>query len=482
MYSRKNKKMVKGFKDYLAPIIGWVIFLFFLYSIFSGGAEEVVPTSQNPVIVEKNDATTQAYIEYSGWRRSEVETSNVSLYPWEKVNISTVWNAKITLNETSYLNLNKLWSLLYSTENTFTLYSSDLFVNVSGNTQFDLRYMQVNTTGENQVFNLSQNEVASTIYVLNGSVQVKNTAWVSVMVSKGERLSIVRNDASNKDIDLNSKKDMIDEYIKTDEWYLLNNWDSFLNISLTNDTASWETLDEERPVAWGFWYVEFDLLDESDVTTDIIDITGEFLDDIVYKVEVNGQSAEMNMIDKTFLVKWLKLTSRVNDIVYRVFDESNKLLDKGVITLYYSNAPATATSGTNAAWLATVQNYSLSVSPLYTIVAPKSNPYITTENNVRIEGTVPARTVEKIVVNDFQLQRFPAYGTYWYYFANAEFGNLKEWLNIYKIQYFWAENKLLYENTFTIVKEAPKAPVVVTPPVVEVEEPVIEEIPEETQQ
>jgi len=83
--------------------------------------------------------------------------------------------------------------------------------------------MQVNTTGENQVFNLSQNEVASTIYVLNGSVQVKNTAGVSVMVSKGERLSIVRNDASNKDIDLNSKKDTIDEYIKTDEWYLLNN-------------------------------------------------------------------------------------------------------------------------------------------------------------------------------------------------------------------------------------------------------------------
>jgi len=40
----------------------------------------------------------------------------------------------------------------------------------------------------------------------------------------------------------------------------------------------------------------------------------------------------------------------------------------------------------------------------------------------------------------------------------------------------------LYENTFTIVKEAPKAPIVVTPPVVEVEEPVIEEIPEETQQ
>jgi len=66
MYSRKNKKMVKGFKDYLAPIIGGVIFLFFLYSIFSGGTEEVVPTSQNPVTIEKNDATTQAYIEYSG--------------------------------------------------------------------------------------------------------------------------------------------------------------------------------------------------------------------------------------------------------------------------------------------------------------------------------------------------------------------------------------------------------------------------------
>ena len=132
--------------------------------------------------------------------------------------------------------------------------------------------------------------------------------------------------------------------------------------------------------------------------------------------------------------------------------------------MYYSKG---ISSTETPASLAGVENYSLSKSPLYTIISPKSNPYITTENNVRIEGAVPARTVEKIVINDFQLQKFPKYGTYWYYFANEEFGNLKEGLNIYKIQYFGADNKIIFENTFTIVKEAPKA--VLTPSVSEVQ-------------
>ena len=474
--------MVKWLKDYLVPIIWWFIFIFLLYSVFFSGDEAPVVTTQTPITVEKSTLDTQAYIEYSWWRKSEVETSSVSLYPGEKLNIGTTWNARIKVWDTSYLQLNRLGSLLYASENKFTLYSSELFANISWNMQFDLRFMQVNTFGDNQVFNLSQNEVASTIYVLHGSVQVKNTAWVSVMVSKWERLSIIRNDASNKDIDLNSKKDTIDNFIKTDDWYILNNGDSFLNLSLDIQTASWEIIEEERPVAGWFWYIQFDLMDESDVSTDTIDITGEFLDDIVYKVEINGQTAEINVSDKTFQLKSLKLTSRVNDVVYRVFDQSNKLLDKWVLTLYYSKAPAWQSANQSTAWLATVQNYSLSSSPLYTIVSPKSNPYITTENNVRIEGTVPARTVERIVINDFQLTRFPRLGTYWYYFANAEFWNLKEWLNIYKIQYFWAENKLLYENTFTIIKEAPRAavtpPATVTPaPVVVVEE-TIDEVAE----
>jgi len=43
-----------------------------------------------------------------------------------------------------------------------------------------------------------------------------------------------------------------------------------------------------------------------------------------------------------------------------------------------------------------------------------------------IEGLVPAGKVTKIDVNDFTLTKFPRFGTYWKYYANTEYGNLKE--------------------------------------------------------
>jgi hypothetical protein len=74
--------------------------------------------------------------------------------------------------------------VLYNAGKNFTLYSSDLFVNTSSSMVFDLKYMKVSSSGENQVFNLTQNEVSSTIYVVSGNVEVQNSAGVSVMVGK----------------------------------------------------------------------------------------------------------------------------------------------------------------------------------------------------------------------------------------------------------------------------------------------------------
>ena len=109
--------------------------------------------------------------------------------------------------------------------------------------------------------------------------------------------------------------------------------------------------------------------------------------------------------------------------------------------------------------MAQVENYPITSSPLYQILTPKQNPLTTSDDIVRIEGTVPAGSVEKIIVNDFELKKFPKFGSYWSYFANSDFGNLKEWVNIYKIQYFGSEWKLIYENNFTIIKEAKKVEV-----------------------
>jgi hypothetical protein len=179
------------------------------------------------------------------------------------------------------------------------------------------------------------------------------------------------------------------------------------------------------------------------------------LDTIVYKVEIDWQTAKINSEDKTFSLKWLKLKSKVNNIVYRIFDDSNKLIDKWVLTLYNTSwtSSTTTVNENNSPWYAWVENYSLSNSPSYKIISPAKNPYTTTENLVKIEWTVPWSTVKKIVINDFQLQKFTPYSTYWSYFANSDFGNLKEWLNIYKIQYYSWDDKLINESTFSIVKE-----------------------------
>jgi hypothetical protein len=56
----------------------------------------------------------------------------------------------------------------------------------------------------------------------------------------------MKNDANSKEVDLNGNKEMIDEYIKTDDWYIANNADTFLNQSTQTlsgtTTGSGETL------------------------------------------------------------------------------------------------------------------------------------------------------------------------------------------------------------------------------------------------
>lgn len=58
--------------------------------------------------------------------------------------------------------------------------------------------------------------------------------------------------------------------------------------------------------------------------------------------------------------------------------------------------------------------------------------------------------MKKIVINDFQLQKFIANSTYWQYFANSEFGNLKPGVNIYKIQFYWEWDSIVYETTLQL--------------------------------
>lgn len=94
----------------------------------------------------------------------------------------------------------------------------------------------------------------------------------------------------------------------------------------------------------------------------------------------------------------------------------------------------------------------------FQIVAPTENPYKTTENVVRMEGRLPKGAVKYIAINGFRLSKFTQFGTYWYYFANKDYGTMNDGINTYEIKYYGENDEVIKTSQFIIVKEAPTAP------------------------
>lgn len=454
--SWNNKKILKTFKDYLVPIFFvFIIFILILNYIFWWESTPVVSNGDNSSLTTTlSSPQTEAYVEYNGGNKTKIEW-DVSLYKSEKLQVVSE-SVKLS-DESSTFHLNRLWELRFNEDKSFTLYSSDLWASVEKDINVEMRYAKIQAS-KWSVFSLSQNEVASTIYVVSWMVEVKNLAGSSTVLKKGEKIVIMRNNANDKSSDLSLWKESIDDYIKNEDWFLKNNGNFYLSQSESSTTATGvtNTWTLSGNTLWNQSYISFNnLFDDAEVSSDKIDITWTIVDDRVAIININGKSADINTQDKTFSLKELNTSARVNDIVYKLYDSNSTLLYKSVITLHNSKWSTSASSSWWATqwWLAQVQNYPIATSPLYQIITPKQNPYTTTENVVRIEGTLPARTVKKIVINDFQLQKFIANSTYWQYFANSEFGNLKPGVNIYKIQFYWEWDSIVYETNFTIIKE-----------------------------
>jgi len=154
-------------------------------------------------------------------------------------------------------------------------------------------------------------------------------------------------------------------------------------------------------------------------------------------------------VNENFILQDFKLHGEINNIVYKVYDANTILLEKGVLIVYGPKS-----SGNTATLVP--QNFPIS-SKDFVISSPSKNPYATTESYVRVQGTVPANTVQYIVVNDFRLQKYVPNSTTWYYHANADIGTMQDGMNLYTIKFYDASNKLLYTQLFTIIKDNPNS-------------------------
>lgn len=219
--ARRRNAVTKNIKDYIVPIIGAFIVLLILISLFSGGEENVEVQKENQVGITLNaDGTsTQATIEYSNGDELDISDQGV-LMKGESINVS---NGSLVLDipEVGNARISKLGIVDYNTDGSFTHSSGNFWVNTSTPLNVKMKFARVKM-GENSHVSMSQNEMASTVYVIAGYVEVENLVGKNALILPGEKVSITTINASNQDLDIKAQKEPIDDVFKNDDWYMLN--------------------------------------------------------------------------------------------------------------------------------------------------------------------------------------------------------------------------------------------------------------------
>lgn len=448
----RKSKINKTFKDYFIPVSWVALILILIASIFNSSSETI--DNKNDLVLENDKAfiamdlwseSSEAYIEYLWWKRKKIDSENSKLYKSEKV-IVRDWNLILNLDWASSLRLAKLWELSYNDNWDFSLFSSSLWIDSRESLKLKMQFVNISIEAWS-VVSVYQNEVENGIYVLKWIVNLSTLAWKKIILWANSYVSIRNTEASLKDLDLLSKKELIPDSFKRDEWFILNSWDSYLNNpSSIEKSSTWSKVSSSI----SSWNIKFNILDEAELSSDSIVLSWTYMWSDISSIKINWSNVIINADNSSFSSENISLKSRENDIVYKAYDIDSNLIEKWILTIY------------NTTWLVSTWNNTISVenfplnSPEFKFISPKENPYTTTKDIVMIEWRVPVRTVDRIEVNWYKLKQFPSNGTYWKYFANKEYGNLKEGLNLYKVQYYDKDSKLIFENAFTIIKKEVK--------------------------
>ena len=464
--SRNRNAVQNTFKDYLVPIIAWVILLLLLFSILwwddtQKSTNTKISENTNPVNISFSSEWTEAFIMYPGDERKEIQQW-AALYKGESV-IVKEWIVDLTFWNNNKISLNKIAELKYNEDASLSLYSSDAWITLAENTKVAMRYLNMEAPAWS-VLSLTQNEASSTVYVLKWSAKVTNLGWTSTSMISWEKLSVARQFAADGEADLSWDKWNIDSYFKSSDWFIENDGITVLNNASTTDA---EALEIDETGTWSLqWevgvFLSFDTIkDEWNVDSASLDITGTVLSESVELITINGKQAEIS-VDKTFLASWINTNLNVNDIVIKIYDSDRAILDKKVITLYNWNPTWTTTtqtntapvinttrtnSNTNSQWVTT---FWVDATDFGFTLPSSSWEFSTTAWEITIRGITTAENISKVKVNGFELASFN--GSTWRYHAFERFETLESGTNQYKIDYYGPDNTIVYTDYYTIVK------------------------------
>lgn len=457
-----NNNFSKNIKDYIVPIIWWILILFLIWSLFFKKAPEKIDTENQVWILITKDADSKATISYTWWNKKDVE-DGAKLFKWEKITVAS-WRVKIN-NEDFSFNLNKLWELKYLEGWDFGFYSGEAWLDTKSAMNLNMNFAKLKIS-EGSHISLSQNELISTIYVISWKVEVSNLKWRSTILSSMDKLEVSKDDASNEKVDFSIKKEPISESFIKSDWFMLNNWDSYISINTwtteesstgtTSTTSTWETIKTNESFSWKSKYITFsNLLDESNVSSSSILVSWAYDVEEVSKIELNWKIATLNPQTWTFRIEWISVPNKSNDLVFKVFNKDEDLKEKFVYTVYYdswvnNNSNNNSSSSSIDSWFK-VSTFDVDGTKFSFTSPTTSSTYTSYEDFITIRGYVSASWITTVLVNDFKLNSFDWRN--WRYHARTDYGNLANWTNVYEIKYFsW--NDLVYKNYFTIIKKS----------------------------
>ena len=450
---RNRGGITKDLKDYMVPIIWLILIIVLVFSIFSWDDNEINKINkENQIWLElKLDSSSTDGVIVFPWDNKEKLKWDTTLYKWEKVIIKD-GSISLSLPTIWDLRLNKLWELKYWDKWDLFLFSSDLWINSKSKVNLNMRYAKVSVWNNTNI-SFSQNEVGSTIYLISWYAEVSNLVWESTVLASWQKITISRLDTSKEDLDLSILKEELWDYYKKTDWFLKNNWNLYLKVENNNNESTW-TIKKSRSNTYEV--ISFNnLIDESQVSSSSINISWNYYNDNwnIESITLNWKEAILNKENNTFKFEWISTWKKINDLVFRIYDDFWDTLDKILYTVYYDSW---TNISKNWAWWFTVETYDVDWSK-FTFTSPSAtNSYTTYDNFVTIKWKVLQEWISSVTINDYKLKSFN-WNT-WRYHAKTISNNLKLWTNVYEIKYFNKDWDLSYTNHYTIVmkKNEPK--------------------------
>jgi len=452
-YSRSRSQSSNIPWVWIGALVAIVSIIIIARSFISNGV--TIDSSRAHLMVTPETASSTVFISMTDSSKNRITWSGgQALYVWDKALSVETWWAKAT-NSWLSLDIDEKSEISYlsssNSGDSISIAKGRMWIDqIGGNSSIKMKNLSVLLTAGNIVIVEQNNQIYSTVYALKWEIQI-NTPNGNYTLKSGNRIMISASDLANPGLDLNSLVWSIDESITLIPLFIRNNGKDILKPE-TSNTGSWETLSgtliQSGSIDSAISILE--PIDGSISNKPLVTIQWKINNTEIKKITFNEQDAVLSPVEWTFTFKDFPITAEVNNIVYKVYSNDGKLLQKGVITIFGSKQALQ--------WInKLVSNSSPLSSTDFPIKSPEWNPFVTTSKNITVQWNVPKDLVSYITINDYRLQKYIAGSTSWYYYANMSTDTLREGINLYTIKFFWKENNLLYTQLFTIIKESQNA-------------------------